>query len=47
MAGSPLSLSLTRHLSVSDRTFRPAFELMQSAENTCMQEYFKKIQGLI
>jgi ribulose-5-phosphate 4-epimerase/fuculose-1-phosphate aldolase len=28
-------------------SFRPAFELMQSVEKRCMQEYFKKIQGLI
>lgn len=33
--------------SASDNTLRPAFELMQSAEYSCMQEYFKKIQGLI
>ncbi|MBI5075050.1 MAG: class II aldolase/adducin family protein [Nitrospirae bacterium] len=33
--------------SVSDDTFRPAFELMQSTEYSCMKEYFKKIQGLI
>jgi len=33
--------------SVSDDTFRPAFELLQATEDACMQEYFKKIQGLI
>jgi len=33
--------------SASDNTFRPALELMQVSEDTCMQEYFKKIQGLI
>jgi len=33
--------------SVSDDTFGPALELMQAAEDTCMQEYFKKIRGLI
>ncbi|MBI5847813.1 MAG: class II aldolase/adducin family protein [Nitrospirae bacterium] len=33
--------------SVSDDTFSPAFELIQSTENICMHEYLKKIQGLI
>lgn len=28
-------------------SFRPAFELMQSAEETCMREYFAKIRRLI
>jgi ribulose-5-phosphate 4-epimerase/fuculose-1-phosphate aldolase len=32
---------------VSQDSFRPAFELMQSLEETCMNEYFTKIQGLI
>jgi hypothetical protein len=28
-------------------TFRPAFELMQDVEKSCMSEYFNKIQALI
>ncbi len=48
MAGSPAVIVFGHGIfSVSDNTFRPAFELMQSTEYSCMQEYFKKIQGLI
>lgn len=48
MADSPAVIVFGHGIfSASAHAFRPAFELMQSAENTCMQEYFKKIQGLI
>jgi ribulose-5-phosphate 4-epimerase/fuculose-1-phosphate aldolase len=33
--------------SAGDISFRPAFVLMQAIEETCMREYFTKIQGLI
>jgi len=33
--------------SVGEDSFRPAFELLQGVEETCMREYFKKIQALI
>jgi ribulose-5-phosphate 4-epimerase/fuculose-1-phosphate aldolase len=33
--------------SADDISFRPAFALMQAIEETCMREYFTKIQGLI
>ncbi len=48
MAGSP-SVIVFGHgiFSASDNTFSPALELMQTAEDTCTKEYFKKIQGLI
>jgi len=48
MAGSPAVIVFGHGIfSVSDDTFGPAFELMQATEDACMQEYFKKIQGLI
>jgi len=33
--------------SVSDNSFRQAFELVQTVEEACMREYFTKIHGLI
>ncbi len=48
LEGSPAVIVFGHGIfSVSDNTFRPAFELMQSAEYCCMENYFKKIQGLI
>jgi len=48
MADSPAVIVFGHGIfSVSDDRFRPALELMQAVEDSCMQEYFKKIQGLI
>ncbi len=48
MAGSPAVIVFGHGIfSASDDSFKSALELMQTAESTCMEEYFKKIQGLI
>jgi len=33
--------------STGEDTFRPAFELLQTVEEACRREYFKKIRALI
>lgn len=48
LTGSPAVIVYGHGIfSVASETFRPAFDLMQTTEYSCRQEYFKKIQGLI
>ncbi|MDP2158354.1 MAG: class II aldolase/adducin family protein [Nitrospirota bacterium] len=48
MADSPAVIVFGHGIfSASSDSFKSALELMQTAESTCMEEYFKKIQGLI